>query len=450
MPLDPGAKFNNATTMNETSSRSYPENHPENDARSVNDIRHDIRSRRRRMDDTLDRITDKVNPRSIVGDLLNLWDSDNSSYSDDGERTRDQLLRSGRKAGRKVARTLKENPLPAALIGAGVLWAVIGNDEDDEEFSDDEDFNGMDDQPYDEDLDRWEACTPDTGDELYPGSYQTGHSVSAPSKSGIPYGESIDADDEREGAMDRIKASASHAGDKVKEVAANAREGVASAVEKVKDGAASARDGLSSARESVGESSRDAAQRLRDASNRAYRKGRRAASRGRNRGSRQLRRMKEETTERYERALDESPLALGLGAVAIGALVSVLLPRSRREDQWFGDTSEEFIDAAREKGEDLADRAKSVGERVASKALDAAEEEDLGVEGAQNSVDALKEKLKSVGETVKEEVREAAEEEGLTSEKLRKEARTSVDDTIDAAAEKTEKSVKDDAVGSNS
>lgn len=407
--------------------------------RDADDIREDIQHRRQRMDRTLDLLSDKVSPRSILADLLDWWDGD--SPSDDGKR--DQLMRGGKRAGRKLLSTLRDNPLPAALIGAGVIWALASSDDDD----DDEDFHVSDD-PYLDQLDRWDGCTPDRGEQVYPGSYETQHSVAGGTHSGAnPHGEGDGSG--KEGLVDKIKDKAQQAGDKVKEFASDAKDGIAAAAGKVKEAAGNARDKVAAAGEKTGETGSGLATDARDAVRLAYLRGKRAArTRGRH-GVEHMEQWRRKTEERYHRAMDETPLALGLGAAALGVLAGVLLPHSRREDEWFGETSEELADAAREKSHELVDKAKTVGQRVASKALDAAEQAGMTLDATGSAADSLKDKFKAVGESVKKEAKAALEDEQLTAADLRDQGQKAVEKSVDAVAEKTEKAVSGGAEGND-
>lgn len=115
------------------------------------------------------------------------------------------------------------------------------------------------------------------------------------------------------------------------------------------------------------------------------------------RGQTAIRRVKDELKEgyhtgadRFARASEEYPLAVGAGFLALGALVGLVIPHTRREDEFMGETSDHLVEGAKEKAEELLESGKAVGVRV----MDAA----------------------------KEEAAHAAEEEGLTPSQLAKEA----------------------------
>lgn len=71
------------------------------------DLRHDVDDERSRVDATLDEIQRRLTPGQLV----------------------DEVLRHGRGAGSdfvsNLGRTLAANPLPAALVGVGLLWLLL-------------------------------------------------------------------------------------------------------------------------------------------------------------------------------------------------------------------------------------------------------------------------------------------------------------------------------------
>lgn len=68
--------------------------------------------------------------------------------------------------------------------------------------------------------------------------------------------------------------------------------------------------------------------------------------------------------------IEERPLTAGVAALALGVLVGLLIPRTRREDELMGEQSEAFIKRTKAMGEDAVKR----GEHVAEEAMDAAAE----------------------------------------------------------------------------
>ena len=83
----------------------------------------------------------------------------------------------------------------------------------------------------------------------------------------------------------------------------------------------------------------------------------------------------------YERMQREQPLVLGALAVAAGAALGAMLPRTRAEDEWVGDVSDDTTDRLKRAGhrkaeelEETAARAAKAAGRAAEKDLDGAGE----------------------------------------------------------------------------
>ncbi len=117
--------------------------------------------------------------------------------------------------------------------------------------------------------------------------------------------------------------------------------------------------------------------------------------------------------ERFGRAVEEYPLAVGMAFAALGALAGLALPRSRKEDELLGEKSDHVVEAAKEKGEELLESGKAVGERVLGTVAEEAKQQGFTVEKVTDALAAVAEKGGAVLEKAKEEVRQAAADEGL-------------------------------------
>jgi ElaB/YqjD/DUF883 family membrane-anchored ribosome-binding protein len=69
-----------------------------------------------------------------------------------------------------------------------------------------------------------------------------------------------------------------------------------------------------------------------------------------------------------ETTLRENPLALGAAALAVGAVIGSVLPRTRFENEWLGEKRDEIV----EKGQELAHAAVSKAEQAAKKVANVA------------------------------------------------------------------------------
>jgi hypothetical protein len=173
-----------------------------------------------------------------------------------------------------------------------------------------------------------------------------------------------------------VAASASNIGSRVGEAA----KGTANAMA---DQATQAGGYVSSVGETAREYAEDASDKARDAATSAQRK---ATLMGR------------ELQGKAASLFDEYPLVVAAGGVLMGAALAALLPRTRIEDQFMGESSDTlkgaFVEGASEKVERVATGVEKIYDRVAAKA---GEEDILGT--AKGSIDELTGKI---GRTLQE------------------------------------------------
>ena len=81
-------------------------------------IRSEIDTTRRRMDDTMEALGERLKGRHLLDELLGLFRSDNQSPK--AMQIREKVSRTASTAAHSVVNTVKSNPMPALLIGAGV------------------------------------------------------------------------------------------------------------------------------------------------------------------------------------------------------------------------------------------------------------------------------------------------------------------------------------------
>jgi hypothetical protein len=81
-------------------------------------IRSDIERTRAQMDNTIDLLSSRLKPRHLVDDVLRIFQS--GEDADEGA-----ARRTIREAGVHAAAKLKQNPVPATLIGAGLAWLLF-------------------------------------------------------------------------------------------------------------------------------------------------------------------------------------------------------------------------------------------------------------------------------------------------------------------------------------
>ena len=336
--------------------------------RSSTEIESDIRQTRGRMDATLDELGDRMTARSLLNSALDWWES-RSVGARTGGATKDTY--------QTVARYVKENPIPALLVGAGVAWMIIeATTSDDEET-----------RFYTEPASH-KGKRSDSATRYYPSEYQGDDQTVTGGKSSLGIAES---------AKDKLE----HAKEAVGEVAGAAKEKVAA----------------------LGDATTKAAEDAGRRAQQVYQEGRSTARKiGRN-----IESGYHSSAEQLENAMEEYPLAVGIGFAALGALIGVLLPRTRREDELLGEQSDQLVKATKEKGQELLERGKVVAERVTQSALDEARQQGLTPEAAGERISELAGKVGEVARKAKEEAGTAAKDEKLSLEHLKQEASSAAD-----------------------
>ena len=67
---------------------------------------------------------------------------------------------------------------------------------------------------------------------------------------------------------------------------------------------------------------------------------------------------------RWESMLDDNPLALGIAALAAGALIGASLPQTEVENEYLGETRDQMLDSAREIAHDAVEKVAGTDQRA--------------------------------------------------------------------------------------
>ena len=368
---------------------------------SSDEIRSDIRGTRRDMDQTLDQLGERLHPRHLLDDVLDLFRN-----TPEGSASRNQLTRTSKRVGRSVATELKEHPLPALLVGAGLLWWIIDANTDDNDGKTDAE------QRERRRLERLRVAPGGRAEMPYlpPHESYLGYDEPGPYASGMLEEGNGGAD---RSMKDKAADLASAAGDKI--------SGAASAV-----GA-----GISDTASSVGDTISDAASSVGDKMADAGRSARTYSARGAQAVSRQANML----GERFREASDEYPLAVGGAFLAAGLLAGLLLPRTEKEDEWMGKASDELKEQTRMKAEHLAQRGQEAAVKTAGAALEEAEARGI-------TPDSLVEKTSRVVSEAVNAGKETAREEGIAGSDIKEHAQAIGHAAVQTAKEETKETAR--------
>lgn len=279
-------------------------NAPSLGGRSAEAIRREIDRTRCRLDSTVDELQTRLSPRYIADQAV-------CAMKEKARTMRQSMIN-----------TIKDHPIPSAMMGAGAACLVACAVRD-----------RVHRKPTSEDA-RIRSET-----AAYQQGFISGHEVGMTPSShrlqGIPaYGAAreycdIDGGSESHGKL-------GHAAEQVRHRVADVRHRVA-------DTASSIGHRVSDAASTVSHRVSDTAHSV---AHRTKESARYASAKARD-------------------TFFDHPIAIGLAAVGLGIAAGLAIPASRREDRWFGSTRDELLRKAREAGEDTLDRGKSVAKSAA-------------------------------------------------------------------------------------
>ena len=327
--------------------------------RSSAEIERDVEDTRARLAGTLGELRDRASPGQLLEQAL-----DYAKQS------------GGADLARNLGASVRDNPLPLLLIGAGIGWLMLSDRR---------------------------GATGGVGD----GRRQQ-LALPAPSGTGrpasvrvYPTGPRSDAPDEDDGpsAIQRASEALDGAKGRAGEAASGLSDSISGAADRVADAATSAyraaADAASSAAGSAGSSGASSTvQRLADAGQ----------------GARdQFGRFGDGTRQGLGWLVREQPLVLGAIGLAVGAAVGALLPGTETEDRLMGETRDDLAERARATAEEGLERAKgAVGEHV-ERVKDRVGGTDVSG-GADRAGAALGETAREVREAVRGVARDVAEQ----------------------------------------
>ena len=363
--------------------------HGDDENRSAAQIQREIRRTRAEMDQTVDALGERLRPRHLFDDLLEMFKGWGSTSGGASSSSSSQGAISGAKdkvrdAGSRVIEKLGQNPMPAALIGAGVAWLLFDNGE---KRSDRARFGpgpiGAPEPPMHSGS-YVDARTGRPYDETYGvGYYDAGRSGTQPQQGDESSGG---------GLADKARDVARSVKDGVSSAADSVRQGVSSVTETASEWAGSARGSASQAGRAFGGYASSASGYASDRMSRGY-----------------------DTSKQYiERGIEEYPLAMGAAAMSLGVLAGLLFPRTRAEDEMMGRQADALKETVAEQGRQVADAAKNVATATAGAAV--------GEASAQGGVESVVEKVKNVARDVKDAAVESAQREGLDAQSLKETA----------------------------
>jgi ElaB/YqjD/DUF883 family membrane-anchored ribosome-binding protein len=292
---------------------------PKNEAEA---IRSGINVTRQRMDDTMDALGERLEPRHLLDEILGFF----RRSSHDGEsrlaHMRETLTDSCNTAVHTVTDTVRKNPVPALLVGAGLAWLIYESRRDKR-------------------VDRYagDLSPADYGDQerRYDPDMHFDRPLDYPSTLETETNRSDQGGSKLEHLKEQLSDNASAATSQVKETLSHAGEAT--------------REKVGELRERAGE----IASRAKERTQQAYTR----------------------TRDRVVTTADQHPIETGLVALAAGLIAGLVLPTPNAVNRRVGPAADRLRDRSREVGREILEKGKRVAQAAVHAAKDEAEVQGL-------------------------------------------------------------------------
>lgn len=315
-------------------------------------LEREIERTRQEMAGTLDELQERLDPERLKFEAEWRVDQAVARAKDEVEdatigRVKEMTYRATEKADNwrsNAMRTIKDNPVPAALVGVGLGWLIMETSSRDSGDAGQlrrgrYDQYAYEDYGYGEE--RWESerFTSDNPARHSRPTYRTEEGYRRARRQA---GEGrSDMGQRVQGATEEARQRAEHLRDEASERVSETTEEARQRVEHLRDEASQQWDELTHEAEREWDELTDEA--------------RERARRMRTRARRQTRHAKRNMQE----MMRDNPMAMGAAALALGALVGWALPTSETESRLMGEYRDEFVDEARREAQSVAKRAQS-------------------------------------------------------------------------------------------
>lgn len=310
------------TTPNEMSRRE-PAYDPSD--KDPEEIRADIERTRADMSETVDELQERLSPQRLKAQAQTAV---HDATIGRAKEVAENVSYQARSMGARVRESVRENPIPAAMIAVGAGWLFMESRSRRRERLE---FSGYDTYGY------------------------------------TAYGA---AETEQPGFKEKSGEMIGRAGERVSDVAGQAGDRASQVAQEAKDRASHA---VSAAQEKAGELVSSAQDRASDISQAARERASEVSHAARERV--------DTTRQQVGGWVHENPLAAGAAVLAVGALIGMALPATRQESKLLGPTRDNLVDNLKTKAQDTAERvqhvAREAGLAAKEKAEDTARDEGL-------------------------------------------------------------------------
>lgn len=327
-------------------------------------IRERIEQTRSRMGETIEEIGERMNPDRVKAELKARARDQVDDIKDNVKRKARDTMRDVEHevtdTGRSIWATIRENPVPAGMVGIGLAWLVSNRKDASSHYR------------YGADLHRGGPSVPyRTGRDMgytggaytAAGAYTTGGYSAATPRPGsgrdYTYDSGVDTgvirdrnsgsytagSDSDEGVRERAEHAAANVRDRAEHVADSAREKAGEVAGTVRD---SAHDAVDAVREKASHVADRASHQFENVQHRV------------GHWSDEAQYYARRAERRVEYAVQDNPVAAGAVAMAIGLAAGLMIPESQKEHELMGRARDKVMDRAGERAREASQKARQV------------------------------------------------------------------------------------------
>jgi ElaB/YqjD/DUF883 family membrane-anchored ribosome-binding protein len=323
-------------------------------------IMDDIRHTRAEMSQTINEIQERLDPQRLRNQAQGaLHDATIGRAKDMADNVTDRA----KGAGTSFVDTVRENPIPAAMVALGLGWLWRQRSSSRETIYRRQPYTLYDEERYPEGRTTGTPITERQRTRTY-GAPTTGQ------QQGRPY-EVAGKTQQRAGQM---------AGRAQQQAGEMADRGRHKAEEMVEQGRHRAEDVVEQGRHRA----EDMVEQGRHRAEEMVERGQQRAGEFVERGQEQVQHVAEEAQHRvsqarhrFEDMIEENPLAVGAIALATGVAIGLAIPETRQEHQVLGEARDTLLDRAQQSAEETMEKAQHVAEEAEKAAKEQARKENL-------------------------------------------------------------------------
>jgi len=371
--------------------------------KSSDAIKADIEQTRSEMSQKINQIQDRLDPTRLKEQAQ---ETVRSAVSDSTDALVNFVRGNAGDFGYTVVDTIKQNPVPAALVGIGLGWMIFKSfsspssdwesreDNYRERYSGSRNYGGRNSssygQQYGNEAANQSRYAYEEGGQYQGALYESGSrytgvqnpGYSSQSSYGSQYGSSSYSSGQEE--QSRVGQVVQSAQDKASDVLGQARDTAGQLTEQVQETAQQAGQYV---QEKVGQV-REQASHLGE----------------------QAQQTLQGTGNQVQRTVESNPVPFGIAALVAGVLVGLALPSTQAENQIMGEKRDQLIDNAQSVAQDVKQRVQNVVEEKLPEVKQTAQKvaDDLKQTG-KTAADDIKQTLKDAGDSTKQSVSDVAQ-----------------------------------------